>query len=197
MATRVAIGLGSNLGDRAAHLEAAVHGLGVLGDIVRVSSFYETDPVGGPDQNAYYNAVVVLDTEHDPQSLLGGLLAIERHRGRERRERWGPRTLDLDILLYGRQSIAEDGLAIPHPEMTNRRFVIEPLTEAWPGVAMPDGTLVETFLPGVADQTVRKLDRPDAVGQPVALPRSAGLVLFLVVGMGAVVLWWILGIFLP
>jgi len=195
--TRVAIGLGSNIGDRKDHLRAATEAMGFLGDVVRVSSWYETDPVGGPDQPAYLNAVVVLDTELSARELLNGLLAIERHRGRERAEKWGPRTLDLDILVYGRQQIDEDGLTIPHPEMPRRRFVLQPLLEAWPGVAMPDGTLIEEFLPAVMDQQVTRLGRPEPAASRAALPRYAGILLFLIVGLGAVVVWWIIGLFLP
>lgn len=198
MPTRAAIGLGSNLGDRKAHLAAATEALGLLGDIVRESSWYETAPVGGPEQGPYLNAVVVLDTELAPDKLMNGLRAIEKHQGRERRERWGPRTLDLDILVYGRRSISEEGLTIPHEEMTNRRFVLEPLLEAWPGVAMPDGTLIEAFLPAVAAQDVVRVGRPEPVSAgAVTFPRWAPLALFVVVGLGAVAIWWILGIFLP
>ncbi len=102
MTVTVAIGLGSNLGDRAAHLAAAAAAVAeAVGPVSAVSSVYETAPVGGPDQGDYLNAVVVAETDLPPADVLERLLDIERGMGRERRERWGPRTIDLDILVYG------------------------------------------------------------------------------------------------
>ncbi|MDJ0953400.1 MAG: 2-amino-4-hydroxy-6-hydroxymethyldihydropteridine diphosphokinase [Acidimicrobiia bacterium] len=181
---RAAIGLGSNLGDRARHIADAVGALSELDTLVRVSPLYETAPVGGPEQGPYLNAVAVVDTELTPQELLQQCLAIERDAGRERRERWGPRTLDLDLLLYGDAEIDEDGLTVPHPRMTERRFVLEPLLDAWPDAVLPDGTPVANFLPGVADQRVRKLET-------VVPGRMTSLLLVLIVGLGAVIIWWI------
>ena len=181
---RAAIGLGSNLGDRAAHIGRAVGALAELGTLVRVSSLYETAPVGGPRQGPYLNSVAVIDTELAPHELLARCRQIELQAGRERRERWGPRTLDLDILLYGDETIAEDGLTIPHPRMTERRFVLEPLLEVWPDAVLPDGREVSTFATGVAEQKVRKLET-------VVPDRMTSLVLFLLVGVGAVAIWWL------
>ena len=161
MTVRVAIGLGSNEGDRASHLLAALAALGDgLGEVVAVSPVYETAPVGGPDQGAYLNAVVVCATDLAPPRVLDVLLAIERSRGRERRERWGPRTLDLDLLLYDERAVDEPGLTVPHPRLAKRRFVLEPLAAAWPQARLPDGALVADLLPGVASQDV------DEVGVP-------------------------------
>lgn len=184
MPTRAAIGLGSNLGDRRAHIVAAVGSLAAAGALVRVSSMYETAPVGGPEQGEYLNAVAVLDTELSAQALLEHCLEIERDHGRERGERWGPRTLDMDVLLYGDAVIDEADLRVPHPRMLERRFVLEPLLEAWPDATLPDGTPLAGFLPEVADQQVRKLE-----AMPV--DRSTAVVLFLVVALGALIIWWI------
>lgn len=156
-ATRAAIGLGSNLGDRRAHLDAAFRGLNNLGTLISRSSFYETAPIGNMDQDWYLNSAVLLDTDLGPRSLLDEMLAIELARDRMRSERWGPRTLDLDILLYGLDVIDEPGLTIPHPEMLNRRFVLEPLLEIWPEATLPDGTPIEGFLGDVKDQGLVRL----------------------------------------
>jgi 2-amino-4-hydroxy-6-hydroxymethyldihydropteridine diphosphokinase len=158
MTERIAIGLGSNLGDRRVHLDEAVNALAAVGEVVAVSSYYETAPVGGPPQGDYLNAVVVLDTDLDPAGVLERLLEIERNRGRLREERWGPRTLDLDLLLYGNQAVEQPGLTVPHPRMTERRFVLEPLVEVWPEAALPDGTALAELLPRVADQELRPVE---------------------------------------
>jgi 2-amino-4-hydroxy-6-hydroxymethyldihydropteridine diphosphokinase len=179
--TRAAIGLGSNLGDRAAHLDAARRGLADLGTVVAVSPIYETAPVGGPDQGPYLNAVVVLDTDLPARRLLEACLAIEGAAGRERRERWGPRTLDLDLLLYGSETIDEPGLVVPHPRMRERRFVLAPLLDVWPDAALPDGTQLAGLLAAVADQEVRRRDGPES--------RRMAVAMFLVAGILAVLLW--------
>ncbi len=181
---RAAIGLGSNLGDRAQHIAKATAALAELGRLVRVSSLYETAPIGGPDQGPYLNAVAVIDTELTAHELLERCLAIEREAGRERRERWGPRIIDLDVLLYGDQAVVEDDLSVPHPRMTERRFVLEPLLEVWPDARLPDGTALAEFAPGVADQRVRKLES-------LVPNRMTSLLLFLIVAVGALVIWWI------
>lgn len=181
---RAAIGLGSNLGDRPRHIADAVVALAATGSLVRVSSLYETAPVGGPQQGPYLNSVVVVDTELSARQLLERCLAIEKEQGRERRERWGPRTLDLDILLYGDVEVSEQDLTVPHPRMTERRFVMEPLLEAWPDAALPDGTPLADSLAAVSDQKVRRLDT-------VVPDRLTSLVLFLIVALGALAIWWI------
>ncbi len=183
MAVRVVIGLGSNLGDRETHLTAAIRDLGRLGELVAASAFYETAPVGGPEQGPYLNAAVALDTDLSARAVLDECLRIESAHGRERRQRWGPRTLDLDILLYGTETINEEGLKVPHPRLHERRFVLEPLLAVWPQAKMPDGTPVATFLPAVADQKVRELV---PAGQ-----RALTLAAIAFTAAAAVGLWWL------
>jgi 2-amino-4-hydroxy-6-hydroxymethyldihydropteridine diphosphokinase len=126
---RAFLGLGSNLGDRRAHLWGAVD---ALPDVVAVSPVYETDPVGGPDQGTYLNLVVELDTELTPRQLLelAGELEDAAHRVRE--ERWGPRTLDVDVLWVEGATVDEPDLVVPHPRMWERRFVLAPLRDLAP-----------------------------------------------------------------
>ncbi len=134
------IGLGANLGDREANLRTAIERLAELGPL-RVSSFRETDPVGVTEQPRFVNAVAELETDLSARDLLQLLLEIERKMGRDRsrEERWGPRTIDLDLLLYGDEVIDEPGLTVPHPRLAERRFVLEPLHELAPGLVLPDG----------------------------------------------------------
>ncbi len=155
-----AIGLGSNLGDRSAILGDAVHGIAAFAALAGVSALYETAPVGGPAQGIYLNAVVVVDTDLSPRALLEALLGLERAAGRERRVRWGPRTLDLDILLYGRVLVDARGLRVPHPRMTERRFVLEPLLEAWPDATGPDGAGFGAAAAAVDYQEVSRIQAP-------------------------------------
>lgn len=127
---RAIVALGSNLGDRAVHLR---FGLDQLANIVAQSQVFETDPVGGPDgQGAYLNMVAVVETDLDPHAFLRRLHAIESAAGRVRTEHWGPRTLDLDLLFYDEVQIAGGDLVVPHPRITERRFVLEPLSEVAP-----------------------------------------------------------------
>lgn len=127
------IALGSNLGDRVGHLQFAVDQLSSVGSVRRESPVYETDPIGGPeDQGAYLNMVLVLETDLDPYALLRRLNVIEAEAQRERLVRWGPRTLDLDIIFYDDISIADDHLTIPHPRWAERRFVLTPLADIAP-----------------------------------------------------------------
>jgi 2-amino-4-hydroxy-6-hydroxymethyldihydropteridine diphosphokinase len=137
------VGLGANLGDREATIRAAV---AELPGIVGVSTLRETDPVGVIDQPHFLNGVAALETELSPRELLDVLLTVERHLGRERRERWGPRTIDLDLLLYGDELIGEDGLTVPHPHLHERRFVLEPLAEIAPKLVIPGRGRVEDLL---------------------------------------------------
>jgi len=132
--TRAYLGIGSNLGDRAAYLQLAVDQLaaepGVT--VVAVSPVYETDPVGGPAQDDFLNAVVAVDVELDPRRLLDVALAIEQVAHRVRVERWGPRTLDVDVLIHGEARVSEPDLEIPHPRMWERAFVLAPLHDVAP-----------------------------------------------------------------
>ncbi|HQZ39027.1 MAG TPA: 2-amino-4-hydroxy-6-hydroxymethyldihydropteridine diphosphokinase [Vicinamibacterales bacterium] len=126
----VAIALGSNLGDRGAHLAFAASRLGPYLTGLRLSSFIQTDPEGVPDiQPPFLNGAVVGRTELSPRALLDLLLATERERGRERPHRYAARTLDLDLILYGHRIVDEPGLVVPHPRFRERRFVLAPLAE--------------------------------------------------------------------
>ena len=133
------IALGSNLGDRAEALSSSIRHLGKLGRIVALSSLYETEPVGYHDQPGFLNAVLALDTQLEPRSLLRALLAIERQLGRDRRKgpSKGPRTLDLDLLMVGDWVVADEELSLPHPALAQRRFVLAPLAEIAPGLRHP------------------------------------------------------------
>ena len=130
---RAFVGLGSNLGDRHAYLAAAVASLRAGGDVVAVSPLYETDPVGGPPgQPAYVNVVVELSTRTTPREVLGRCQALEEQAGRVRTVRFGPRTLDADVLLVGDLRVSEPDLEVPHPRMWERRFVLAPLADLAP-----------------------------------------------------------------
>lgn len=125
------LGLGSNLDDPVAQVHRALAALAVLpqSKLIACSSLYRSPPLGPIDQPDYINAVVALATVLSPTMLLAECQRIERQQGRERRERWGPRTLDIDVLLYGSQVLAQDGLCIPHPGLYERNFVLYPLAE--------------------------------------------------------------------
>jgi 2-amino-4-hydroxy-6-hydroxymethyldihydropteridine diphosphokinase len=155
-----AFGLGSNLGDRRSFLAAAVRGLAAGGKVVAVSSLYETAPVGGPPQGPFLNAAAVIDTGLSAPAVLDLCRALEREAGRRRRVRWGPRTLDMDLLLCGREVVNRPGLQVPHPRLAERRFALEPLAEAWPDAALPDGTPVSSLLAAVAEQEVAVVAGP-------------------------------------
>ena len=136
---RAYLGLGSNLGDRRAHLRAAV---GALPGVVAVSPVYETEPVGGPaGQGPYLNLVVALETELSPRELLDVAHRLESVAGRVRTERDGPRTLDVDVLLVGDLCVREPDLVVPHPRMWERRFVLAPLADLAAGEVRPAGPL--------------------------------------------------------
>jgi 2-amino-4-hydroxy-6-hydroxymethyldihydropteridine diphosphokinase len=127
---RAFIGLGSNLGDRHAELARAVAGLRAHGDVAAVSPLFETDPVGGPEgQPAYLNVVVELCTSDSPRELLDRCRVLEETAGRIRTVKFGPRTLDADVLLVGDERVDEPDLTVPHPRMWGRRFVLAPLRE--------------------------------------------------------------------
>jgi 2-amino-4-hydroxy-6-hydroxymethyldihydropteridine diphosphokinase len=123
------LSLGSNLGDRSANLQTAIARLVTLGEVVAVSSFYETEPVELTAQPCFLNCTVKLDTEKMPRQLIAGLLALEQGMGRQRKQKNGPRIIDIDILLFGSSVIDLPSLTVPHPKMHERRFVLEPLTE--------------------------------------------------------------------
>jgi 2-amino-4-hydroxy-6-hydroxymethyldihydropteridine diphosphokinase len=138
MSELAAIALGSNLdsrfGDREANLREAVRRIGDLGEVLAVSSFYDTEPVGYLEQPRFLNGAILLETELEPVALMRALLAVERAMGRERvgAVAKGPRVIDLDLLLYGDVVVTTEELTLPHPEMQDRRFVLEPLAEIAP-----------------------------------------------------------------
>ncbi|MCX5519930.1 2-amino-4-hydroxy-6-hydroxymethyldihydropteridine diphosphokinase [Kaistia defluvii] len=152
------LGLGSNLGDREALLRAAIMALDATPDVrvTSISSLYETPPWGPVPQGPYLNACVALETTLSPRQLLTLCLAIERDHGRERAIRWGPRTLDMDVLLYGDESIDEEGLIVPHPRMAERAFVLVPLAEIAPDLRI-GGRAIRELLGGVETDDIRKI----------------------------------------
>lgn len=152
----VYLSLGSNVGDRAGNLNAAIDRLGALGEVVAVSSFYETEPVEFTAQPWFLNCAVKLDTEKMPKQLFASILEIERQMGRQRKQKKGPRTIDIDIVLFGNSVIETQGLTIPHVAMHERRFVLEPLAEIAPEVRHP-----------VFKRTVRELRDALPLGQAV------------------------------
>ena len=145
---RAFLALGSNLGDRLEALVGAVRGLAGIGgvEVVATSRVYETVPVG-PAQPDYLNAVISVQTDRSPRSLLEAALSVERDLGRIRAERWGPRTIDVDLLTCGRLIVDEPGLAVPHPRMHERAFVIVPLLELEPDPVLPGGRSIDGLRP--------------------------------------------------
>ena len=136
---KVFVGLGSNLGEREAMIRLALEALSRLPGthLVKASSLYDTEPVGEVDQPNFLNAVAQLDTELTARQLLWNLLLIEKRLGRVRTQRWGPRTIDLDLLLHGSLVLDEPELTVPHPELTARSFVLVPLVELDPLLVHP------------------------------------------------------------
>jgi len=149
--TRAYVGLGANLGPRevtllrAADLLAAADGV----EVVAVSQLRETDPVGVVEQPPFLNGAIALDTSLSPRAVLELLLEIEEELGRVRGERWGPRTVDLDLLVYGDERVDEDGLHVPHPRLHERRFALEPMAELDPELVIPGLGSVSALLDGL------------------------------------------------
>jgi len=160
----VYLGLGSNLGDREALLGRARSLLaGLRGTTLSARSrVYVTAPVGGPEQGDFLNQVVELRTSLSPNELLAATRSVESALGRERREKWGPRAIDVDILWYDGFSVADGELVVPHPRMEDRRFVLEPLSELAPDLLLPSGRTVTDALCRVLDQDARPLSAPSA-----------------------------------
>jgi 2-amino-4-hydroxy-6-hydroxymethyldihydropteridine diphosphokinase len=150
------LSVGSNLGNREQNLKEAVRRASTLGRVVAVSSFYETEPVEVTDQPWFLNCVLALETTAEPAQLMRELLRIEHEMGRQRLVKKGPRSIDIDILLFGNAVVNTPDLTIPHPEMTRRRFVLEPLAEIAPELLHP-----------VSQKTVTRLLAELAPGQRV------------------------------
>jgi 2-amino-4-hydroxy-6-hydroxymethyldihydropteridine diphosphokinase len=144
---RAFVGLGSNLGDRESTLRRALELLGTRTRVVATSSLRETEPWGLEEQPTFLNAAAELETDLAPRELLIVLLDVERSLGRSRAgPRWGPRTIDLDLLVYADEEIDEPGLTVPHPHLHERRFVLEPLAELDPGLVVPGRGRVSDLL---------------------------------------------------
>jgi len=157
MKKTVYVGLGSNLGDREANLRRALAELGRLGEVLKVSSFYETEPEEFLQQPWFLNCAAAIATEKMPRQFLQAVLAIEREMGRQRLQAKGPRIIDIDVLLFGHAVVdAAPTLVIPHPTMHERRFVLEPLAEIAPEVRHP-----------VFKRTIRELRDALPAGPPV------------------------------
>lgn len=134
----VYLGLGSNMGDRAANLKSAAALISkLIGKIAKQSHVYETAPWGNTEQEAFLNQVIMINTTLDPRDLLDATNKVEREMGRVKKEKWGPRIIDIDILFYGKRIVRDKGLEIPHPELHKRAFVLVPLMEIAPELEHP------------------------------------------------------------
>jgi 2-amino-4-hydroxy-6-hydroxymethyldihydropteridine diphosphokinase len=151
---RAYVGLGSNLGDREQVIADAVSLLDEHPeiDVLRASALRETEPWGPVEQPRFLNGAVAVETTLAPRALLEALLDVERRLGRVRDERWGPRTIDLDLLLYGDAVVDEPGLTVPHPRLRERAFALEPLLELDPSLVVPGQGPVSQLLDGVAEE---------------------------------------------
>jgi 2-amino-4-hydroxy-6-hydroxymethyldihydropteridine diphosphokinase len=158
MAVKAFIGLGANIGDPAKQIRGALDALGEIPGtrVTHASSLWRSAPVGYATQPDFVNAVAEIETVQSPRPLLGELLAIERRYGRERSFANAPRTLDLDLLLYGASTIAEAGLVVPHPRMHERAFVLAPLLEIAPALEIPGKGSAADLLAAIKDQKVQK-----------------------------------------
>lgn len=157
---RTVLSLGSNLGDRLDNLQGAIDALfdapGL--DFVAISPVYETKPVGGPEQGDFLNVVIVADSRVQPESLLERVLNVEEAMARERRVRWGPRTLDIDIVTMGDMTSDDPDLLLPHPRAHERAFVLVPWRDIDPDAALPGQGRITDLLSAVADQELRRRD---------------------------------------
>ncbi|NMT63322.1 2-amino-4-hydroxy-6-hydroxymethyldihydropteridine diphosphokinase [Marinobacter orientalis] len=154
------VGLGSNMAEPSAQLAGAVARLAALPktELVAQSAFYSSKPVGPQDQPDFVNGAVWLRTELPPLELLDQLQAIEQAHGRERVQHWGPRTLDLDLLLYGNETIHSERLTVPHPELASRDFALQPLLDLDPARSLPDGRTLAALRQQCPDNNLRKLE---------------------------------------
>ncbi|PLV52118.1 2-amino-4-hydroxy-6-hydroxymethyldihydropteridine diphosphokinase [Erwinia sp. B116] len=157
--TRVYLALGSNLADPLHQVQSALDALAAIPATTRVatSSLYRTPPYGPPDQPDYLNAAVALETTLSPEALLDHTQRIELEQGRVRKDhRWGPRTLDLDIMLFGSLTLASERLTVPHYDMHNRAFMLLPLLEIAPDLRLPDGTALAALLATLDSSSIRR-----------------------------------------
>ena len=143
---KAVIALGSNLGNRELNIDSAIAELAKIVEITHLSTNHETDPVGGPEQPKYLNAIAIAETELKPEELLIAMLEIENKLGRKREIHWGPRTLDLDLIVFGDEVIDSETLVLPHPRAHERRFVLEPWIEIEPDAYIPGIGKVESIL---------------------------------------------------
>lgn len=155
------IGLGSNLGDRASYIQGALEKLDAAPGIqlLRTASLYETAPWGKTDQDWFLNTVAEVASELSPKELLQRLLEIENTLGRTREVKWGPRTIDLDLLLYGNEKVDLPHLQVPHPRLAERAFVLIPLGELCPEMILPAGPVKELAAEVAAGQAIRKVEQ--------------------------------------
>ena len=144
--TRAVLAVGSNLGDRKAHLQGAIDALGDVVDVIAVSGVYETAPVGGPDQDDFLNAVVIVETSLAPHGLLALCQRVEADHDRVREVRWGPRTLDVDVIAIEGEVLDDPDLTLPHPRAHERAFVCVPWLDVDPGAALPQGPIASLTL---------------------------------------------------
>jgi len=143
---KAVIALGSNLGNRELYIDSAVAELAKVIEITHLSTNHETDPVGGPEQPKYLNAIAIAETELDPRELLIVMLEIENKLGRKREVHWGPRTIDLDLIVFGDEIIDSEVLVLPHPRAHERKFVLEPWLEIDPDAYIPGIGEIESIL---------------------------------------------------
>ena len=143
---KAVIALGSNLGNRELNIDSEIAELVKIVEITHLSTNHETDPVGGPEQPKYLNAIAIAETELEPEELLIAMLEIENKLGRKREVHWGPRTLDLDLIVFGDEVIDSEILVLPHPRAHERRFVLEPWLEIEPDAYIPGIGKVESIL---------------------------------------------------
>lgn len=158
--SRAVLALGANLGDRAAALQGAVDLVGESTKMLALSALFETAPVGGPEQPDYYNAVAIVETALSPSELLDLAHAAEAAAARMRDVRWGPRTLDVDVIAYAEVVSADPALTLPHPRAHERAFVLLPWLDADPAAELPGYGRVAELIDTVGTAGVRRLDRP-------------------------------------
>jgi 2-amino-4-hydroxy-6-hydroxymethyldihydropteridine diphosphokinase len=171
--SRYVVGLGSNLDDRLALLEAAVLRLAALGAVRARSAVYESAPFGGPAQGLFLNAAVLLEAAHSPTDLLAELLRVEAALGRERRERWGPRTVDLDILWAEGLVVDLPGLQIPHARLTERTFALAPLLDVQPDASPPlGGEPYSAWLARLSEPALRRVWEPVDWAKDLVISRT-------------------------